>query len=81
MYDKNEKCGAWMIDFSKTIPVSSEITITHRSPWQLGNHEDGFLVGLDNLILVSIICFFTLRDNIFLAEYTNENDFSCTFQT
>lgn len=52
MYDKNEKCGAWMIDFSKTIPVSSELTITHRSPWQLGNHEDGFLVGLDNLILL-----------------------------
>lgn len=52
MYDKNEKCGAWMIDFSKTIPVDSGITITHRAPWQLGNHEDGFLTGLDNLILL-----------------------------
>ena len=43
-----------MIDFSKTIPVNSDITITHRLPWQLGTHEDGFLTGLDNLILVSI---------------------------
>ena len=50
----NEKCGAWMIDFSKTIPVDDEIKLTHRLPWQLGNHEDGFLTGLDNLILVSI---------------------------
>ena len=53
IYDKNEKCGAWMIDFSKTIPVPSDITITHRLPWQFTNHEDGFLVGLDNLIQVS----------------------------
>ena len=50
----NEKCGAWMIDFSKTIPVDDDLKITHRSPWQLGNHEDGFLTGLDSLILVSI---------------------------
>ena len=54
IYDMNEKCGAWMIDFSKTIPVEDDLKITHRSPWQLGNHEDGFLTGLDNLILVSI---------------------------
>ena len=54
MYDKNEKCGAWMIDFSKTIPVNSGSVITHRSPWQFGNHEDGFLVGLDNLIQVGV---------------------------
>lgn len=39
-----------MIDFAKTVPLPREVAITHRSPWSEGTHEDGYLLGLDNLI-------------------------------
>lgn len=50
LHDRHEKCGTWVIDFSKTIPVEDGTVLNHRSPWQIGNHEDGFLHGLDNII-------------------------------
>ncbi|KAK7112455.1 inositol-trisphosphate 3-kinase homolog [Littorina saxatilis] len=49
MYDL-ESCNAWMIDFAKTIPVDSSLTLDHRTSWKIGTHEDGYLGGLDNLI-------------------------------
>lgn len=39
-----------MIDFAKTVPLPEDVHITHRSPWSEGTHEDGYLLGLDNLI-------------------------------
>mmetsp|Transcript_64442 Transcript_64442/g.153769 ORF Transcript_64442/g.153769 Transcript_64442/m.153769 type:complete len:513 (-) Transcript_64442:107-1645(-) len=39
-----------LIDFAKTIPLPEGVSITHRAPWQPGNHEDGLLVGLDHMI-------------------------------
>ncbi|KAG0717688.1 Inositol-trisphosphate 3-kinase [Chionoecetes opilio] len=51
IYD-DEKAGVWMIDFAKTVPVPEGIAITHRKPWTLGNHEEGYLTGIDNLIKV-----------------------------
>ncbi|XP_064598159.1 inositol-trisphosphate 3-kinase homolog isoform X2 [Liolophura sinensis] len=50
MFDNRGTTGVWMIDFAKTLSV--EHTVTHREPWVLGNHEDGYLTGLDNLIQV-----------------------------
>ncbi|KAH7728453.1 LFE-2 protein [Aphelenchoides avenae] len=44
------RAGAWMIDFAKTTRVPDGMTLDHRTSWQLGNHEDGYLTGLDNLI-------------------------------
>lgn len=52
IYD-DEKVGAWLIDFAKTRPVPENVRIDHRKPWVQGNHEEGFLFGLDNLIKVS----------------------------
>jgi 1D-myo-inositol-triphosphate 3-kinase len=41
-----------MIDFAKTLPLPDSVTVTHRKPWQQGNHEEGWLTGMDNLIKV-----------------------------
>ncbi|UYV70477.1 hypothetical protein LAZ67_7003194 [Cordylochernes scorpioides] len=51
IYDSSGKAGVWLIDFAKTQELPAGMrSVNHRSPWKLGNHEDGFLQGLDNLI-------------------------------
>jgi len=47
---EKQDCGLWMIDFSKARPSSRQLT--HTEPWELGNEEDGYLFGLDNLIRI-----------------------------
>ncbi|XP_053206660.1 inositol-trisphosphate 3-kinase homolog [Panonychus citri] len=49
VYDKSN-VGVWMMDFAKTRPLPKGVTIDHVSPWIVGNHEDGYLTGLQNLI-------------------------------
>ncbi|CAH1714643.1 unnamed protein product [Aphis gossypii] len=53
IYD-DTKIGAWLIDFAKTRQVPENTVLTHRRPWVPGNHEEGFLFGLDHLIEVSL---------------------------
>lgn len=50
IYDNDKKVGVWLIDFAKTREVPDGRKLTHRRPWEEGNHEEGFLFGLDNLI-------------------------------
>jgi 1D-myo-inositol-triphosphate 3-kinase len=48
IYDLTGHAGIWMIDFGKTGPT--DLPINHRDEWKLGNHEDGYLFGLDTMI-------------------------------
>lgn len=52
VYDR-QRASVWMIDFAKALPVDAEVQpLSHRLPWTLGSHEDGYLSGLDNLIAI-----------------------------
>jgi len=41
-----------MIDFAKTYETPPGIKITHNDEWKVGNHEDGYLIGIENLIRI-----------------------------
>ena len=42
----------WLIDFAKTRRVEDGTELNHREKWQEGNHEDGYLFGIDNMISI-----------------------------
>ena len=44
------KANIWLIDFGKTVPTPANTTIDHATPWEVGNHEDGYLIGINNMI-------------------------------
>ncbi|XP_037083521.1 inositol-trisphosphate 3-kinase B-like [Pollicipes pollicipes] len=48
VHDANH-ASVWLIDFAKTTPLPAGVSIDHRSAWQPGNHEDGYLIGAGNL--------------------------------
>lgn len=50
VHDAFGKASVWMIDFGKTVPLKDGMWLDHRLPWQEGNHEDGYLWGLDNMV-------------------------------
>ncbi|ELU11302.1 hypothetical protein CAPTEDRAFT_129324, partial [Capitella teleta] len=53
LYDHHHHANIWLIDFAKTLPVEG-IELTHESAWEVGNHEDGYLIGLENIASVSL---------------------------
>jgi len=42
--------GVYLIDLAKTTPLPAGIAIDHMKTWEIGNHEDGLFVGMDNII-------------------------------
>lgn len=42
--------SVWLIDFAKTVALPPHMRIDHYSAWKVGNHEDGYLIGINNLI-------------------------------
>ncbi|XP_030382398.1 inositol-trisphosphate 3-kinase A isoform X1 [Scaptodrosophila lebanonensis] len=46
----NTHASVWLIDFAKTVELPADLHIDHNSAWKVGNHEDGYLIGINNLI-------------------------------
>ncbi|KAH8292690.1 hypothetical protein KR018_002755, partial [Drosophila ironensis] len=44
----------WLIDFAKTVELPAQLQIDHYSAWKVGNHEDGYLIGINNLIEIFV---------------------------
>ena len=52
-HDKNGHLGVWMIDFCNTDPLPKGVQITHLEPFVARqHHEDGYLIGVDNVIRI-----------------------------
>jgi 1D-myo-inositol-triphosphate 3-kinase len=47
--DPNGESGVWLIDLAKALPLQKGMQLTHARPWEFGNHEDGWLSGLQSL--------------------------------
>ena len=48
--DVTNETSVHMIDFARC--HRTEGVLSHRAAWQPGNHEDGYLTGLDNLVRI-----------------------------
>ncbi|XP_074655554.1 uncharacterized protein LOC141909082 isoform X2 [Tubulanus polymorphus] len=50
VHDHKERASIWMIDFGKSMALPDGRKITHSNKWIEGNLEDGYLIGLNNLV-------------------------------
>ncbi|XP_077477823.1 inositol-trisphosphate 3-kinase A [Stigmatopora argus] len=52
IHDHTGKAQVWIIDFGKTTTLPEGHVLKHDIPWREGNREDGYLLGLRNLIRI-----------------------------
>lgn len=72
VHDRCGQASIWMIDFGKTVPLPDNVKVTHRNKWDEGNHEDGYLLGIDSLIVI----FEELRAEFKLSGY-DQDEVNC----
>lgn len=65
VHDRRGTANIWMIDFGKTTVTPAHISLRHDVAWEPGTHEDGYLLGLQNLID-------TLQDTIQMVKENRE---------
>ncbi|XP_077315687.1 inositol-trisphosphate 3-kinase B-like isoform X2 [Lithobates pipiens] len=65
VHDRRGTSNVWMIDFGKTTLTPAHISLRHDVAWEPGTHEDGYLLGLQNLID-------TLQDTIQMVKENRE---------
>ncbi|PIO35992.1 hypothetical protein AB205_0096210 [Aquarana catesbeiana] len=65
VHDRRGTANVWMIDFGKTTVTPAHISLRHDVAWEPGTHEDGYLLGLQNLID-------TLQDTIQMVKENRE---------
>ena len=52
-HDAAGNLGVWMIDFCNTDPLPAGVEITHLEPFvRRQHHEDGYLIGVDNILRI-----------------------------
>lgn len=51
VHDHSGNASIWMIDFGKTTPVPDRRELLHNVPWTRGSREDGYMIGLNSLIV------------------------------
>lgn len=73
VHDRNQ-ASIWLIDFAKTISLPSGTNITHVNEWIVGNHEDGYLIGINNLIQIFEEIVASDAESELLNSQTNENE-------
>ncbi|CRK90100.1 CLUMA_CG003818, isoform A [Clunio marinus] len=67
---KHASC--WLIDFAKTGTLPENKKITHSKCWEVGNHEDGYLIGLNNIIEI----FGAVKDELEKENFESNSDSS-----
>ncbi|XP_005185044.2 uncharacterized protein LOC101889245 [Musca domestica] len=73
-----KQANVWLIDFAKTVHLPENHFISHNSTWKVGNHEDGYLIGINNLI--DIYSELEMEINTGLCETSNSNSLSPSSQ-